>query len=522
MILRNATRCPSDEDILHLSSGDLSPRRARRIQVHVRSCESCSGRLQRTSAALTTYAREVVRGDGNTTRRWQGFAAALQAEEDAWRRQRTMRRWWSSAAAIAAGLLVAALWYPQTEVRLDAQEVLSRAVHVAEQRPSEDQQIRIRVGAGPDRVGERPVMSGAHTQQVRDDPAAQQLSDRLAMFGFNWHSPLSPIHFQRWRESVRHEDTLTRNASVFRISTKAAEGDVESAEIIIGSETYEPVRQHWRFSDGFEVELSASEERAPTDAPSTRAAASDSRPAVSESTAVDLDSVELNLRAEVRDLGLPLGRTLLVSRGAKTVRIEGTVAEPRVRSQLLGYAHKHRGIVASVGLQETTEGEPLPSSASLDAWLVHAVGDTVLRDGFVRQTLKLETRFRAAVEAFVELAARYPAKTVARLSTANQTMLQSLVDGHYHELTDAFETLERHLAPLVGTVTRPTLPRSVPRSWHNIADVLPPDLSRLTDAVNGLLSETRTLSPPAFEDAARTAVRPALATLAATITADLP
>jgi hypothetical protein len=518
--------CPSEDALLRFSAGDLPDAHAARIDDHLRNCSQCSEQLRRWTTVLRTYRTNIGGRDSIPSPDWDRLDAALRDAElhEARRSVFASGRRWRSALAVAALLLAAVVWWSRAEVALDAEEVITRSIQ-HEQQHSRGEHVWIRVRSAP-AAATREVDSRFETAQstLLNDQASQpfseraadarELAERLRPYGFSSERPLSARPFQRWRENAPSPlDALSRiDPALLKLSTSAQDGGIRHAEIVVRENTYELVRLVWRFADGLEVELSESPNRTDT-APSRNATTSTTEPnkAVAARTP-DLDAVELKLRAALHQLNAPVGRGLSIRREGDRVRVEGTVPGSPLAERVSVYAHAHEAVVARIRAVENAETK-VSASPALATWLQTAFGRDDLRRDFPIRLGQLRSHVQDSAAAFGELADRYRPDVVSQLTEQSRDELLALAEAKYRELTHSLEVLERHLAPLCGTVARPRMPARLPDRWQDRAAGLNQPLATFIEALDQI-SALDAATREEFENAAREAIRPALERLA--------
>jgi hypothetical protein len=537
MLSRNtATSCPSDSELLRSTSGDLSARRAERVRAHLQECDRCRSRVHGWNTALEAYST-YTEDEHSATPRLSTFQHALLAEDDA-RRQRTMvlRRRWSSLAAVAATILVAVVWYMQAEVRLDAEEVITRAAdfeHRRSVRPAAAVRIR-RAGTSnqaPATTG--PQGRAGNTREIAFDSgpllerpskeaaAARDLGERLVVYGFNWQNPMSAQQFGRWRQTARarHDRVEWLNGGLIKVST-VAEGLISEAELVVRNHTYEPVTQRWCFADGLILELStlpddliaartplATKVLAPT-AETTATTPTDAPPG--------LDAIELDLRVALHQFGAPVGHTVSVRRIRGRIRLEGTVPSRDAVTNIVNYARDHDLVETRVRYQETVWPQSIPRSRALNAWLERTFADEERRSSFARSTAALEDAVRASAATLADLALRYATEPPHDLHVAARRKLTELANAEYRDLVDAYDALEAHIAPLIGTISRPVFPEVLPADWRHRGPAAIEASAQVKSAFD-MLCAGQNPDPEPFVAAGRQSLRPALEQLAAAV-----
>lgn len=529
MVPRSPASCPSENELLHWICGSLSGRRAAKVQAHLRTCQTCSDRVSEWNETVERSRKDTSQEDAHEQpRRLRNFRAALAAEDE--RRQRSSRRRWSSAAALAATLLMSVVWYTQTEVTLDAATVIARTIeHESRYPQSGHTAIRLRrpgtaLTAATQDGSVNPHrgidQTATESELVSNDaPAARELGQRLARYGFDLRAPLSARHFQRWRTDTAARDDRLQLLSdgLLKVSATTTEGPVGRAEIVVRQESYEPVAQSWYFNDGFEVEvtrLADGPRAAPTRIASAEPTDDKPRPSVNVASR-NLDVVELDLRRALHGLRAPVGRGLSVRSTQNLVRVEGAVATPELLEQIAAYAKQESGLDVHLRVRPAS----MPSSAGasmpgLQAWLDEAFSEPAAALTFARRVWELNEGMRDAVASLTELGERYPATSASTMPTDSQRKIQQLAEGQYRQIVELYEMTERQLAPLTGTVRRPTLPQQLPDDWRVRATPITEALERFSAGIRTIFGEPVADTAVDFTEASRQTLRPSLQALA--------
>lgn len=476
----------------------------------------------------------------------------------------------------AAALILAAaciLWLRPAQATLSAETLIARAVDSDQRSPRASASavtIAQRPAAGgahaarttPAAYGSRATAARGRAFVSDRGPDARELERRLAAYWFDWQAPLSAKPFQHWRASAsaqgRSDSLEWVDDSLVRVSTSASAGRVRRAEIMLRAPDYRPVAQVWRFADGFEVELRILDRPAPpaaaTPALTMAVAVSSESPAVVAAPR-SLDETELDLRMALERAGIALDRRVsirrvadaasgapaavsaTVSTGANASAITNTAATAtpildastaaividgrapaRSARRIADAARGLAGVDVRVRASGTPEAPASAAavaspSAGLQDWLDRTFGASDQRDTFMSRAGELHTRFQDAVAALADLAAHYPSSADARLSPAARRQLRRLTDAYYARVTNSYERLETHLAPLTGTVSRRLLPDDAPAEWRVLPAALDPALRQLSAEIDTIAAGPFDRAD-AVEAAAHDRLRAALAAVA--------
>jgi hypothetical protein len=378
-------------------------------------------------------------------------------------------------------------------------------------------------------------------------PDARELARRLEAYQFDWQFPLSAKPFQHWRASTpaRADSLEWVDATLVRVSTRAEAGHVRRAELMLHAPDFRPVAQIWHFADGFEVELRMLDRATPSSSPfgPPAKAALDERAADSAAAAAprSLDEVEIDLRGALERFGIVLDRRVTIRRAGDIVVIDGrapSAAARRIAAAARDLPNVDVRVRAGAGAGRiapapapapatSTTAAPSTADATTNAgagadvapspglrqWLDRTFAASPLHDTFMPRARELDARLEDAVAALDDLARHYPAPVVARLPPASRQALQRLAGAYFRRVTDSYERLEAHLAPLTGTVSRRVLPADAPATWRATPSALDADLQRLS-ADLATLATAPYASAEEVDTAARDRLRPALAAVA--------
>jgi hypothetical protein len=569
--------CPSEDTLFRFSTGDASRWQRARLQRHLDRCAACAARLDGWEAATSVY-REFVNRDGDSEERARlaRFEARLRREPMspppaalAWSRQVLSLRpigigWRSIAAAvvIVAGGLFGFLPLQET---ITADALVARAVANDRQCPCPRADM-VTIVASPQRgsahthaggaPAHRVALSGGSTEMSRDESAlrdlmsergahARELAERLAEYAFDWQVPLSARPYQEWRAAItaRTESYDWIASDRVRVSTQAASGRIERAELILRTTDYRPVGQTWQFADGFAVELRLFERETPAVPSPTlpalnRIAAASGAPAATATRTIE--ETEIALRVSLERAGVVMTRRLTLRNNGERLTIAGRAARrdvPRIAAsaqEIGGISVEVRGearrpaadpagvrdavVSSDSGLATGSlpnDSAPADSASNgiasngsaatgFNAWLDRTFGASPSHAAFLPTAQELCDDFADAVAALDGLSRRFPASAAdPRLSARARDDVHWLAAAYYSRATASYERLEAHLAPLTGTVSRRVLPAAPPSHWRTTSVAIAPALRELSAELAGLASPA---SPPSSPSPASSAL----------------
>lgn len=507
--------CPPEHELLQFTSAELSSRRMARIRGHIAVCGTCASRITELNSTLDAF-RDHQPTVEHPVPKLDDFRQALLAEDCAWNQRRTTHRRWSSVAAVAATLLIAAIWYTQTEVTLDAEGVIARTIeHERNSTAPLNASIR-RVATGEGSAGDEqqtPALRATVNSEQHGDPAAaRELSDRLAPYGFTLEAPLSVRHFQRWRLNVgSRTDRVRRVAdSLLQISTVApTDAAIRQADILVTADSYEAVAQRWHFADGFAVELTRS--AAPSVPLAPTKAVEAVRPTLKTVPSSNLDLIELDARIAFQRQGAPIGRRVSIRREHGRIQLVGAVNDEQRLANLTAYASGQKALKVALSLENPpADWDAMLLTPAWRAWLDQSFGELKVRATYSRSLWQALEDLLNASAALQNLAERYPRSVAEAMSAESRRTFDGLVERQYRDSQVAYERLERQLAPLVGTVSRSGLSPDLPTTWRDRAPGIGSAVRSLSAALSDLHSPSLDDPRRDFVGRARLRLRPAL------------
>jgi hypothetical protein len=520
-----SSSCPSDDQLLRFISGDLDARRAEAMQAHVRDCPSCRDLVHGTNRAFHTY--QTYADDPAEQPRWEGFEAALRNQHDTLLRRRHVkwlaaRRWWSMAATVLIMVAAGAVWYRYTEVPLNAERVLSQAIAFEHQGAQPPAAVRFRrarmASASLSRSSSSDSFasggaSGGKGTEPETVVVARELTRRLAPYGFYPATALSATHFRNWRTAAgRRDDQLAWiGDGLIKVSTRTPDGPVREAEITVRISSYEPIAQTWRFADGYEATMERVTNESPASIESAAAVPTSVAPVVEPASALppDLDLVELEARAALHRLGVPVGEAWVVRRAGSRVRMIGAVSSPALAESVMTYA-RGRAVDLRVRVEETDSVvSPIANAPGFQIWLEAAYADHQTRARFVPKASEGVERLRVLVDALAALSERYPLKLTTRLSPEAREALDALVTALYRDVAAAHAGVATQLAGLVP-VSAPERVSRLPEDWRARVAVLETSVPQISSGLVTLFERVDLATVDDVRAAADEALRPPL------------
>ncbi|MBB5055587.1 DNA-directed RNA polymerase specialized sigma24 family protein [Granulicella aggregans] len=229
-----------------------------------------------------------------------------------------------------------------------AQTVLEHSIAATEGNGVEQQTIRIRLAGAGTVVTLHRDRSHKHTpmrQAVPEMPLA--VDTKLAEAGMTWSDPLSAGVFEGWRAKQVHPvDSISEQDGVVTVATKLSSGAVRSSALSVRESDWHPIARVTHFANGEIVEVAELEDVVlPWQQSSIQWFESDARPTIripanlgkkldTAPSASELAATELSARLALARSGSDLNERLSITRGEKTVTVEGLIADPARRNEL--------------------------------------------------------------------------------------------------------------------------------------------------------------------------------------------
>jgi hypothetical protein len=523
--------CPSDDELLRSTTGELSSDAAARVEAHVECCRKCRAQLREWTQTLDAYRGQVGGHLGDDATALSRFERALAIEDDSRRVAATaLRRRLSSILALAATLILAVLWYSQTEVKLNAETVLARSLDFERRQSAPPGPVAIRRMRASGQLASRTLAAARllepsenFEQLSANSELVQEVARRLSAYGFDWRRPLTAAAFSRWRSQAQlRQDRLDFIDEQIITVTTMAGGDIAQAQLTIRSHNFEPVGQSWVFADGLAVELSATE----TTAPSVRTptAMAEVGPAAKTEAVreADLDALELDARLAAQRLAPAAVSHLQLRRIGHRIRIEGRASDPTLANRLNAAAPTPGAFDVRIKPAPSTGALVPEPSATFSEWLSTTFSTPQNRAAFRESTIQLSTRLADSGAALVALAERYPSTGERSMSADARRKLDELVSLQYRELASSFESIEQYIAPLTGTIERPLIPKKPTADWRQQALAAQRQTDRLLGSLRALIGKSTSPNEDDFDVVARSILRPALQELAETLAGAVP
>lgn len=292
----------TDDAILLLTTGELNPQATAQAEEHLQDCSDCQHKLEDASG-LRLQIREALRRRNESV-----FRRRLEAT----RKPRSIVGI-ASALASAAAIIVAIIVWASLPGKVEAKEILDRAVMAETRRSTSARFLRVRAGATSCTVG--------LIQAAQASEPCVHLQGTLQNIPWDWQNPLSAGAFRRWRNGLsKKQDTVRKTESSVVVTTVSGEGPIHSAEITLASTDYRATQL--RLSSDPPVEISEETVKAP---PEELAATGVSRPATNDGLVSPAPKLPVDNPADVAEVNswVALGRLNLLDGWKATVQREG-------------------------------------------------------------------------------------------------------------------------------------------------------------------------------------------------------
>jgi hypothetical protein len=399
----------SDETLLSMVDGELSPAEASETQAHLEACWTCRTRQDLIRQAITDageyrkralkpYLPLSVNGRSMFIARLEQRAIEF-GHPSLWVRLvnalRRMNIQSSRPAIISATLLVALflllIFRVQRVSTVYADELLQKAqtaqanVLLPAAKSVVYQKLRIRMGNRSvvrsiyrDPQGKRQAdqwekpagLQGNSVPALRvstppDDPFKHEVQEVFQLARLDWENPLSAEAFSAWRKrlSDREDRVESKDTGTLVLTTSTTDGPVREASLSVRSSDFHPVAEALETEKGLQVEIdeisfavlnldainpALFEPSLPVEPPPSvtpRLA-----PPVSEA---ELAESELQTRAVLHRLGADLGEQVEVGRGPKdTITLSAVVSSEERKQSLLSTVHEIPHLKAEIQTYE--------------------------------------------------------------------------------------------------------------------------------------------------------------------------
>ncbi len=518
------TQHPEDGLLLRYIDGELSRRKGRQVESHLKACWQCRTEieeLEETVAGCVRYRRNVLqtylpdppnpwpdlyrefaRIDSSASGESHMVAKQLAARFVALLGRAMVRRW--ALGAVAALVMVCAVWYQFRETpSVQAAVLLKRAVLAAEAQATPARrviQIRTKTQKFTRTLGSR--------RAVAAEASTAPIQAKLQTAHFDWEDPLSAKSYQAWRNGVAaKQDEVTATQASYRIRTVAAEGELASASLVLRTADLRPVEERLEFRDKEWVELTDITDATTRDdgSPVATNVEPPVRPAVPSRLAATLSgpasiSDELQVLSALHEIGADLGDPVQVELSGGRVAVGGVGISPERQRQIhdLLDAVPHVTVQFSEPAAATAPAEPASpdiagagvAPVGFQARVEKQLGGHAEFEKFSARILDRNEALMSRAYALRRLSERFPADD--GLTARDREVLRDMARQHAAALAGEVAAIERALAPLLvsmggSAVSRPAATHT---SWQPATAELFHASHRLEVLVSVLLGVT--------------------------------
>ena len=492
-----------ENDLLRYVDGELPFRATARVRSHLEACWQCREEREQ----LETIVAECVRYRKDLLQRYlpsppapwadiyQGFAGIDASMEPGifhrlrhiveWPAQ-DVRRW--AVAAIALLVLWGVFYRFRQTPRVEAAELLQKAVAAADSSPVKVRRIQIRT-----RQQSITRLVGPHVAiNAADHQTASSLQGLFLAAHFDWDDPLSAKAFQSWRNQLsdKHDDVVPEHER-YLVRTGTHTGTLASATLTLRARDLGPVEERLEFRNQDWVEITAlNDEPAPVPggivapvehraaAPALEPAAPSAAPPTIPPAAATVGD-ELHVLAALHQLGADLGDPIEVSLTGGKVLVSG-IGIPAQRQQEItqALASTPRVVVqfsdAATPIAQPQREAPVQAPITADvralqARIAQQMGGRVYFDQLAAQVLDMNESMMSRAYALHRLAERFPASTEAELASDDVQLLRKLQQEHTAALRQQVFDIDRVLRPVLVSVsgrTRPDTSVTSSKAWQ--------------------------------------------------------
>jgi hypothetical protein len=364
-----------------------------------------------------------------------------------------------------AGVIVYQFW---NTPRVEAAELLEKAVATAKSRAARPTRVRIRAG----RVQMTRVINPK--QPIVETAQLAPIEALFSASHYEWNDPLNPASYLAWHQQLPEKSAGVEHAdSAYTIRTTTDSGDLVEATLKLREQDLHAVEGTFRFRNDERVEitellgeaapeLTAEARRTPPDvvsqsAPAAKEAPQPAAELLVEATAAD----ELRVIAALHRIGADLGDPLEVVRFPRQVVVTGVGIEPSRRIEIERILESMPRVATQ--FDEPAGGAPLPlrntvrAAASeplvrLQSQLEKHVGGRPSFERFSDHLLQSADTMLAHAHALRRLAERFPSQVEASLGPEDHPVLDMLRRDHMSTIRREVNGIEASLGPALRSI----------------------------------------------------------------------
>ena len=470
---------PDEGLLLRYIDGELPGRKSRQVRRHLEACWQCRGsveELQSTVAECVRYRKQIQPYVPAPPNPWpdlsRGFAR-IDAEferEPFWKRYLTFPvvRQAALGAAVLA-LLAAVIFQFQQAPRVQAAELLKRAVAAETVRPMAARAVRIHTASFEftRTVGTRPA---------GEAPMPAAVGSLFAEARYNAEDPLSARSYRDWHDSLAGErddpvstvaDPLSPAESCYRIHTVAAAGEVADATLLLATGDLRPVEGRLEFRDRNWIEFTEIMEPPASGGANTAEHVEvpvrpvvPSRPAAVVPGASASISDQIEVLSALHQIGADLGDPVEVTLTGGKVMVGGVGVSPQVQQRIHAELDSKPNVsvqfsepqaLAAGGVAGTPSAESSPSGA-VQARLEDQLGGRAEFQRFSATVLKSNETVMSRAYALRNLAEKFPVEIESGLSSNDRRVLRDMLRDHLSHLSSQVSDVQFLLVPSLTAI----------------------------------------------------------------------
>jgi len=474
---------PEEGLLLRSLDGELPARKARQVRKHLEACWQCRAEmesLEATVAECVRYRKQVLAGLlPETPHAWQTLDRGFDRVDTElsrvpfWKRlPRLAPAWqWGVAVAAAAALLVVALVQLGRTPSVQAASLLEKAVAAASTRPAPVRTIGIHMRSG------LPVLHTVGGAAGNWLPLPPDIRMEFQAAHYDAADPLSARAFQAWRDSLprKTDDVRTEPATenphelCYQIRTQAAEGEIESATLLLRVADLAPVESKFEFRDQNWIEFTQVMEPpfqpdgspvAPTQEAPLRPVVP-SRPAAVAPRSSASISDELQVVTLLHRIGADLGDPVEVNLTDGKVLVSGAGVSPDRQRQVhelldgapnveVRFSQPEAALIMPPATAPATAGDT--ANVGFQARLEKQLGGRAAFERFSTHVLDGNEAAMAHAYALRSVAERFPAGNEESMAAPDRAQLHQLARDHVAALATEVRVMEGALNPVLAGV----------------------------------------------------------------------
>jgi hypothetical protein len=517
-----------EQDLVRYLDGELSARRAQKVERHLEACEPCRAEfeaLRATLADCAAYRQDLAAQAPAAPAPWRDLYRDFSRIDESLANNSLLVRLirplvhsgvprWAFVVGLATLIVLLSLNQLRQAPSVQAATLLRRAVAVSQNQPQKVHRIRVRSNRQP----EFTRLAGTQAAII-ELAQAQAVAALFHQANWDWSNPLSAQAFEQWRGQQVHktdevsavEEPQFPSEHFTRIRTVSEEGDLEAASITLDTGNYEAVSERLEFRDKDWVELSEIAETS-TDAGGSgvatvgvpvRAAEPPSRPAAFAPGSMASISDEIQVLSALRGIEADLGEQVEVALTGGKVVVSGEGISPHrqeeIRAAVANVPHVEVEFTAlpAVTVPPQIAGSSAVSApvSPMEAGIEKQLGGHAEFDRFSTQLQDLDNAAMQRMFALHNLALKFPAEEEAKLTAQDLQVLHELSRQHTAVLAEKIAAMEKILLPTLASLggTAASVHPAGHTSWQPASE----DIFRGEKQVDHLVSQLLGMTPGA-------------------------